>query len=235
MNDFSDATEITMAAYQRIASNYGLSKEGARQQQESLTDFWREQLQRFIAVIHANSTYQKRPDLPVADVGCGPGREALYLARHGFFVLAIDLSDAMLAQARERTQGQPGAERITFLQMDMRTLQLLDASCAGLLASASFLHIPKRENLAVLREFRRVLIPDAPVQLMVKEHDGGADERYDLHEETGTRRFYARYQGGELWNLLEEAEFQVLEITTTIDTRFPNQPRWLAALAISRR
>jgi ubiquinone/menaquinone biosynthesis C-methylase UbiE len=235
MNDFSNATEITMTAYQQIASNYGLSKECARQQQESLTDFWRERLQRFIAVVHANSAYQARPDLPVADVGCGPGREALFLARHGCFVLAIDLSEAMLEQARERTQGQPGAERITFLQMDMRALHLPDASCAGLLASASFLHIPKRENLAVLREFRRVLIPEAPVQLMVKEHDGGADERYDLHEETGMRRFYARYRGGELWNLLEEAEFQVLEITTTIDTRFPNQPRWLAALAISRR
>ena len=70
---------------------------------------------------------------------------------------------------------------------------------------------------------------------MVKEYDGGADERYDLHQETGTRRFYARYRGGELWNLLEETEFQILEITTTIDTRFSNQPRWLAALAIRRR
>lgn len=234
MDDFTNATERTMQAYQQIARSYGLSKgeNGARHTHDGLTDFWRERLHRFTALVRTNSAYLAAPNLPVADIGCGPGREALYLTRQGFSVLAIDLSEAMLNEARTRTQNQPGAERITFQQMDMRALKLPDASCTGILASASFLHIPKSENLAVLQEFVRVLLPNAPLQLMVKEHDGGADERYDLHEETGTQRFYARYRGGELWNLLEQAGLRVLEMTTTIDTRFPNLPRWLATLAV---
>lgn len=234
MDDFSNATERTMQAYQQIASSYGQSKggDGARHTHDGLTDFWRERLQHFTTVVRTNSAYLAAPALPIADIGCGPGRESLYLARQGFSVLAIDLSEAMLAEAHTRTQGQPGAERITFQQMDMRALKLPAASCAGILASASFLHIPKHENLLVLQEFVRVLLPGAPILLMVKEHDGEADERYDLHKETGTQRFYARYRGGELWDLLEQAGLRVLEMTTTIDTRFPNLPRWLAALAM---
>lgn len=229
-DDFSNATAITMRAYQQIASSYGLQSN--HQTQSNQPDFWREQLQHFTEVIRANPGYQANSALTVADIGCGPGRESLYLARKGFSVLGADLSEAMLAEARQRTQHAPEAQRITFRQMDMRHLDIPDASCAGLLASASFLHIPKHENLAVLQELRRVLIPGGPLLLLVKEHDGGADERYDLHEETGQLRFYARYHGGELWNLLEQANLRVLAIQTAIDERFANLPRWLAALTV---
>lgn len=229
-DNFSKATEITMQAYQQIAGNYGL--QSSRQNQGSLSDFWREQLQHFIEMTQANPLYQANPALVVADIGCGPGRESLYLARKGFSVLAADLSEAMLTEARQRTQHEPKAQHITFRQMDMRHLDLPDASCAGLLASASFLHIPKRENLVVLQELKRVLILGGPLLLLVKEYDGGDDERYDLHEETGQLRFYARYRGGELWNLLEQVNLRVLAIETAIDSRFANLPRWLAALAV---
>jgi SAM-dependent methyltransferase len=38
------------------------------------------------------------------DLGCGPGRNALYLASHGFEVDAVDLSPVAIAWARERAQ-----------------------------------------------------------------------------------------------------------------------------------
>ena len=37
---------------------------------------------------------------PVADVGCGPGRVAAFLAAQGIDVVGVDLSPAMLAVAR---------------------------------------------------------------------------------------------------------------------------------------
>lgn len=230
MEDFSEATSVTMAAYQQIAGKYGLS--GGHITANELASFWREHMQRFVEVVQASPAYRSDPSLPIMDVGCGPGKDALAFARRGLSVLAVDLSEAMLVEARQRTQSQPGAERVTFRQMDMRALDLPAASCAGLWVSASLLHIPKRENLAVLSEFARVLVPGGPIQLLVKEHDGGEDERYDLHEETGTQRFYARYKGSELWDLLERANLRVLEINTTVDTRFSNLPRWLCALAL---
>ena len=225
MQNDNDPAMITMDAYSHIASRYAHVHSVATR-----SEFWREHLQRFADVVRSSSIYKANPSLPILDVGCGPGRDSLLLAQMGFNVIASDLSEAMLAEARKRCQNQPAVERITFRCMDMRALNLPDTSCAGLWASASFLHIPKRENLVVLKEFIRVLAPTAPLMLLVKESDSGEDERYEADQESGTSRFFARYRGGELWTLLEQAGLKVLEITTTIDTRFTDGRRWLAVL-----
>ena len=74
-----------------------------------------------------------------------------------------------------------------------------------------------------------MLAPGGPVMLLVKESESEDDERYEVHEESGKLRFFARYHGSELWALLEQAGLQVHEITTTVDKRFS---RWLGALAV---
>ena len=225
MQDDNDPTLITMDTYSHIASLYAQAHSVATR-----SEFWREHFQRFVDAVQSSSIYKADPSLPILDVGCGPGRDSLLLAQMSFNVIASDLSEAMLTEARKRCQNQPSAERITFRCMDMRTLNLPDASCAGLWVSASFLHIPKRENLAVLKELVRVLAPTGPLMLLVKESDSSEDERYEAHPETGKLRFFARYRGGELWTLLEQADLKVLEITTTVDSRFTDGRRWLAAL-----
>ena len=226
MPDFDDATHITMSAYQHIASFYA-----EHHKFPDLSVFWRERLQRFANELRASPAYQADPTLPVLDIGCGTGRDSLFLAQPGFEVLAADLSEAMLEEACKRCAGQPGAEHVTFRKMDMRALELPDASCAGLWVSASFLHIPKSENLAVLKELNRVLATGGPMMILVKECDSGAAERYEIHKPSGQVRFFARYRGSELWSLLEQAGLAVIELTTSIDTRFADRQRWLAALA----
>ena len=229
MEDFSDATSITMNTYQQIAGLYAETHTAF-----VIPSFWRERMQQFVDVVRNSPAYQQNPSLPIVDIGCGPGRDALLLARMGFDVLATDLSESMLNEAKKRTLNQPGAERITFRRMDMRQLELANASCSGLWVSASFLHIPKRENLAVLQELVRVLPTGGPITLLVKEQDSGEAERYELQQKTGTTRFFARYNGSELWALLEQAGLQVWEISTARDTRFTDEARWLGALAIKR-
>ncbi len=229
MNDFSDATSITMHAYQHIAGQYAETHSAF-----VVPLFWRERMQRFADSIRNSPSYQQNPILPIVDIGCGPGRDTLLLAQMGFTIVGTDLSEAMLDEARKRTHEQPAAERITFRRMDMRQLEFTDASCAGLWVSASFLHIPKRENLAVLQEFVRVLPSGGPITLLVKEQDAGDVERYEVQQKTGTTRFFARHNGAELWALLEQAGFQVWEITAAHDSRFTDEARWLGALAIKR-
>lgn len=220
--DFKHATEITMQTYQQIAARYA-----ERNQCKNLPRFWQEYLQRFLEQLRASPGFQENSSLPVLDVGCGPGRDSLLLAQAGFEVRAIDLSEAMLTEARQRCLNQPGGERITFQQMDMRHLELPNTSCAGAWVSASFLHIPKKENLAVLSELVRVLAPGGPLTLLVKESDNEPDERFDPAPESGAPRFYARYRGGELWNLLERAGLRVLLISARNDER---GRLWLGAL-----
>jgi ubiquinone/menaquinone biosynthesis C-methylase UbiE len=226
MHDFTNATALTLDAYQHIADLYAATHTRA-----NIPDFWRDRLKRLADVLRDSSGYQNNPTLPVLDIGCGPGRDSLLLAQMDFHVLAADISQTMLEQARQRCTGQPGAEHITFRRMDMHTLDLPTASCAGILASASFLHIPKNENLGVLNEFQRVLVPGGALMLLVKECDEKEAERYETHPQTGHTRFFARYRGSELWDLLEQASFDVLEMNASIDGRFTNRQRWLAALA----
>jgi ubiquinone/menaquinone biosynthesis C-methylase UbiE len=227
MYDFDEAPRLTLEAYQEIAGLYANTHTIAQ-----APNFWRQRLQRFAELVKASSAYQKNPSLPVLDLGCGPGRDSILLAQAGFNVLGADISQAMLDEARKRCQHQPDAERITFRCMDMHALDLPDASCAGVWLSASFLHIPKRENLQVMKEIVRVLTPGGPLQMMVKECDEGAAERYEIHKESGKTRFFVRYRGSELWVLLEQAGLQVEEILTDVDTRFQNLQRWLGALAV---
>lgn len=229
MDDFSDATLITMNAYQHIAGLYAETHSAF-----VVPLFWRERMQQFADAIRNSPAYEQNPTLPIVDIGCGPGRDSLLLAQMGFTILATDLSEAMLDEARKRTHEQPDAEHITFRQMDMRHLEFSDASCVGLWVSASFLHIPKRENLAVLQEFVRVLPVGGPITLLVKEQDTGEVERYEVQQKTGATRFFARHNGAELWALLEQTGFQVQEITAARDSRFTDEARWLGALAIKR-
>jgi SAM-dependent methyltransferase len=69
---------------------------------------------------------------PVADVGCGPGHITALLHDLGVDAFGIDLSPAMIDQAR---RDRPG---LRFEVGSMTDLRLADASVGGLLVSESF-------------------------------------------------------------------------------------------------
>ena len=56
----------------------------------------------------------------ILDIGCGTGRHAIELAKRGYQVTGIDLSEAQLKRAREKAKEQ-GA-RVNFQQHDARNL-----------------------------------------------------------------------------------------------------------------
>lgn len=57
----------------------------------------------------------------ILDIGCGTGRHSIELAKRGYSILGIDLSDSMLEKARQKAT----VERldIIFLQQDARILK----------------------------------------------------------------------------------------------------------------
>ena len=59
------------------------------------------------------------PGARVLDLGCGPGRHSLELARRGFEVVGVDISGTFIDVATKRTSDLPGA---TFVRADARNL-----------------------------------------------------------------------------------------------------------------
>ena len=59
------------------------------------------------------------PGARILDVGCGPGRHAVALARRGFEVVGVDISERFIALARQHT---PDGVALTFERADARAL-----------------------------------------------------------------------------------------------------------------
>lgn len=53
------------------------------------------------------------------DLGCGEGGDALWLAEHGWEVVAIDISDTALQRAADDARERGVRDRITFQQADL--------------------------------------------------------------------------------------------------------------------
>ena len=87
----------------------------------------------------------------VADLGCGPGHVAAYLAARGASVVGIDLSPRMIAVASERWPS------LDFRIGDVLRLDLPNESLAGAIAFYSIVHFREEELSPVFRELRRVL------------------------------------------------------------------------------
>ncbi|MGW2201210.1 class I SAM-dependent methyltransferase [Streptomyces sp. NPDC001774] len=99
------------------------------------------------------------------DLGCGPGRNSLYLASQGFEVDAVDLSDEAIAWARERTQ-EAGA-RIRFHHGD--AFELAGSALAGpydlIYDSGCFHHLPPHRRVSYLALVERLLAPGGQLAL----------------------------------------------------------------------
>jgi ubiquinone/menaquinone biosynthesis C-methylase UbiE len=93
----------------------------------------------------------------VLDLCCGMGRHSLALSQAGYEVTGVDLSEALLREARS----QAGAEAVTWLRSDMRELPLEGGFDAVVNLFTSFGYFEEdEEQIRVLKEIRRMLKPE---------------------------------------------------------------------------
>jgi SAM-dependent methyltransferase len=154
----------------------------------------------------------------IADVGCGPGRDAALLREQGFLVVGLDLSAGQL-----RAGGQPSA-----VQADMRRLPLRTGSAGAIWCRAALLHIPRGAVPAVLEEFARVVRPCGGLYLSVAE---GAGEGFEVAARygAGSRRWFTYHCEPDLTALVAAAGFAVQQVR-----RMRTHRDWLSLLARRR-
>jgi SAM-dependent methyltransferase len=158
-NQQHDVAADTRESYDRIAGTY--AEMFLHEFDHKPAD--RELLDRFAEQVKARGR--------VLDLGCGPGQVARYLHDKGVDAFGMDLSPAMIEQAK---QYHPGVE---FREGDMRYLDMPEKSLAGITAFYSLIHLQRHEVPSVAHRLRRTLQPGG--LMLVAFHKG--DET--LHRE----------------------------------------------------
>jgi len=159
----------------------------------------------------------------VADVGCGPGHIARYLAARGVATIGIDLSPSMVATARRLN---PGLE---FREGDFFRLDLPDGALAGVAAFYSLIHCARNELTRALKEIHRVLEPGG--RLLLALHAGSGE--VGREEAWGKRVALVAtlFSESEVRTALEAAGFRVDALTERPPYEHEYQSRRLYALA----
>ena len=120
-----DASLSAAEAYTRIASDYDDSVAG---------DAWMRR------ALHAHYRRMFAPGERVLDLGCGTGLDAMFLARHGVHVLALDVSEGMLEQARRNIANARLDSLVETRVYDAADLQRLDLRVDGAISAFAALN-----------------------------------------------------------------------------------------------
>ncbi|MFE9579246.1 class I SAM-dependent methyltransferase [Nocardia sp. NPDC006044] len=112
------------------------------------------------------------PELPRAlDLACGEGRNALWLATHGWQVHAVDYSQVGVDKGRTIATrlSRSVRSRITWQCADVTDFDAAEITGPYELVLMVFLHLPADQRAEVVRRAADVLVPDGT--LLVLGHD----------------------------------------------------------------
>ena len=150
----------------------------------------------------------------VLDLGCGSGRDAKFFMDKGFLVTAIDGSEEMCRVAESYTGLY--VRQMDFLELNDREIY------AGIWASASLLHLERKDLPRMFAKLRKALTRDGILYVSFKSgnFDGMRDGRH-----------YTDLTEGELFNLVNTVGgMKIVEAKIFKEERDSEIIQWLCAI-----
>lgn len=161
-------------------------------------------LDRFLAELPENAE--------VLDLGCGSGRDSLYLEEHGCYTTLLDGSAEMCKLAEIHTDKE--VLQMTFKEIDFD--QVFD----GIWACASLLHVPKAQIDEIMTKVTAALKPGGVLYMSF---------RYGEGEEIRGQRFFHDYTEESAYTMIRQHHLKSVDIWQTEDAR-SREDIWLNIL-----
>ncbi|MFA6303670.1 MAG: class I SAM-dependent methyltransferase [Legionella sp.] len=160
-------------------------------------------IEKFIKLLPSNAR--------IIDIGCGSGRDAKLFTNMGASVLGIDFSSNLIDIAKRNA---PLAE---FQLMDIEAMNVPDATFDGAWAACSLGHVSKEVFPDVIQKIHDLLKEKGYFYLALKK---GTDEvlEQDVRYEGDVKKFWAFFEEEELKNILQEAQFKILDFDVVAKT-----------------
>lgn len=118
----------------------------------------------------------------VLDIGCGNGRNSIYLAKQGFEVDGIDFSRASIEWSRQRASEESVA--VNFINQSIFDFQVQNSSYDFVYDSGCLHHIKPHRRAQYIRKIVDILKPGAYFGLTAFNLKGGANiSDYDVYRD----------------------------------------------------
>ena len=112
------------------------------------------------------------------EFGCGEGRNAIYLAKRGIDIVAIDSSDIAIGNAKKKMDG---LKNLRFICSDFLTVDFEDRKYDLIIDSGMFHHLAPHRRLQYRELLKELLKGNGYfVLLCFSADEGGAEELDDL-------------------------------------------------------
>jgi SAM-dependent methyltransferase len=163
--------------------------------------------------------------VPVADLGCGPGHVAAWLAGRGVRVVGIDLSPAALAVGRRQYP------QVEFREGDLLELPAAESEFGAAIAFYSIIHLEPKELAAAFGEVHRTLRPDG--LFLVSFHVGLEIRHVDQLWGHAVDLDFRFYETPDVTKALESADFCIQASLERVN--YPGEVETRRAYLLARR
>ncbi|WP_155593885.1 class I SAM-dependent methyltransferase [Lysinibacillus cavernae] len=160
----------------------------------------------------------------VLELGCGAGRNAIYLAKKGCSVVGVDISDKALDWAKKRVDEEN--VDVELVCANIFELDLQQESFDFIYDSGCFHHIAPHRRVSYIDMINNLLKPDGYFALCSFEENGAfggsamSDEEVYLKRSLEGGLGYSKGQLQEIFQFLEEIEIRKMLPMSTEEPHF---------------